>query len=246
MIVILICISGCDRTGKSTICNKLSELLNCKSVHFSAPKTLEEGKKQYFDFLDTVEPFKNVICDRFHDGEHIYAPIYRNYESNYLQEFEQKLKKHPYLFVNTKSSLQTIIERIEKVGEDFVKPEHYELVLNSFDRFLEKQSMPYIMINTDNNNLDEYIIDILVAMDKAQKLHDYYIKNNCTNLYYGNINAKNFIIANENNPSKIKRLLIEKEIYQDCWITTTENKDFVAYQLQLLKYENIYTIDGGI
>jgi len=232
-----------DRTGKSTIGNTLSKLLNCKLTHFDKPKNLEDGKKQYFGFLKTVEPYKNIICDRFHDGEHIYAPIYRGYESDYLPEFETELKKHPYLFVNTIASLPVIIERIKTDGEDFVQEEHYKTILESFERFIEKQSMPYIKVNTDNSDINQYMIEILVAMDKVQKLHDFSVNNNCKNVYYGNIYANNFVIVkNTGNLKEVKLQLLKMGIYHDSWITTTENNEFVEYQLQLFGMKKVYTL----
>jgi thymidylate kinase len=226
---------GIDCSGKSTICTKLSELLDCKVVHFDKPKDLEDGKKQYFGFLNNKYITKNIICDRFHDGEHIYAPLYRGYESNYLKEFEQKLWNFPYLFINTTASLETILNRVKVRGEDFVKEEHFEQILNSYDKYLEKQSMPYIKVNTDNNDLDKQIKEILVAIDIVQKLYDYSVNNNSKNIYYGNIYAKYFVISNDRN---IKDKLIDRGIYNQCWITIPEDKKFIEYQLSLLKLYN--------
>lgn len=238
--------SGMDCTGKSTICKKLSELLKCPIQHFDKPKDLDDGKKQYFDFQKNINSNKNIICDRYHDGEYIYAPLYRGYEADYLHEFENELRKSPYLFVNTIASLNTIIERIKTRGEDFVKEEHYQNVLDLFERYIEKQSMPYIKINTDDSNIDCYLKQILSAIDIVQKLYNFKVKNVCQNLYYGNIVAKYFIIVDDDiTLEQVKEKIITEGIYHDSWITTSEDKNFVNYQIELLQPKNIINIIGG-
>ena len=120
----IIHLSGMDCTLKTTLCKLLSESLNCNIVHFDKPKDMLDGKNQYFSFInDNNYIDKNIICDRFHDGEHVYAPLYRGYESTYIEEFEELLRNIPYLFVNTTSDIEIIKQRILNRGEDFVKEE---------------------------------------------------------------------------------------------------------------------------
>ncbi len=232
----LIHVSGMDATLKTTICEKLSKKLNCPVVHFDKPKDLESGKNEYFTFLRNNDfTNKDIICDRFHDGEHIYAPIYRGYESNYLQEFESELKKVPYLFVNTVADLETIKKRIEVRGEDFVQEEHYQLVLDKFNEYLFKQSMPYIKIDTTTGEVKNYTRRILEGLKIVNKLFKYSVKNNLQNDYYGNIDAKYFFVSKDKN---IKNILKEKGIYEDSWISTALNNEFNEYQFNLLKKHN--------
>ena len=229
----LICISGMDCTGKSTICNLLSQQLNnCPVIHFDKPKNKEDGKKQYFDFIKSHDFINNdIICDRFHDGEHVYAPIYRGYESDYLQELEVELKKIPFLFINTTANLDIIKERIKNRGEDFVQEEHYQLVLDKFNEFLEKQSMPYIKVDTSDSDMETYIKNILNAIFIVNSLFNYAEKNNLGKSYYGNLYSKLFISNN-----KIQKYeLIEKKYYNDCWISNTNNDEFNKFQFELLK-----------
>lgn len=237
----LIITGGIDCSGKSTICSKLSKLLDCEVNHFDKPKNLIDGKNQYFSFLKSINNNENTICDRFHDGEHVYAPIYRGYESNYLHEIEIELKKMPYLFIHTTASIETIIERINKRGEDFIKEEHYQLIMDLYYKFLEKQSMPYVTINTDDSNVSKYIETILTAIDIVTKLHKYSVKNNCQNIYYGNIFAKYFVVADyeKHTEVEIKEKLLERNIYHDSWITTNEDKIFLGYQFKIFNPKNV-------
>lgn len=229
-------ISGMDATGKSTICSKISEKLNCNIYHFDKPKNLEDGKQQYFDFINNLDKNKDVICDRFHDGEHIYSKIYRGYESNYLKEFETELRKHPYLFVNTTASLSTIIERIKVRGEDYVKEEDYQKVLDLFERYVNLQSMSYIKINTDNSNINDYINRILNAYKFVNELYNLCVNNNYNFKYYGNIEGKYLIIANDKNDNIIKENLIKQGIYDQCWITEGDDNFIQQFNELCLNY----------
>lgn len=236
---------GMDRTLKSTICDKLSKILQCNVYHFDKPKDLEDGKQQYFNFLNETYKTNDIICDRYHDGEHVYAPLYRGYESNYLKEFELQLRKYPYLFINTTADIDVILERIKLAGEDFVKEEHYQTVLDLFERYVEKQSMPYIKIDTSAAEVDKYIERILNATDKVKRMYEYAVKNGCQNIYYGNMEADNFIIVDKDKLELVKQMLIKNKTYNNFWITTNEDSDFVDYQMRLLQPEEIIIYGGN-
>lgn len=232
-------LTGCDLTGKSTLSNKLSQLLECPLKHFDKPKDLKDGKRQYFDFLANTSKDSNIILDRFHDGEHVYAPLYRGYESDYLKEFESHLIKYPYLLVYVYADLDTILDRLAKRGEDYVKHEDFQKILDLFNKYLIKQTMPYIMINTDDSQIEKYMEHILKSINKIQLLYDFRIKNNYINdLYFGNIDAENLVIINEKE--SIENIKNKFSInYNNYWFTTNNNDAFVEYQISLLKPKNI-------
>ncbi len=231
-------ISGCDCTVKTTLCNMLNKKLNLEVVHFDKPKNMEDGKEQYFNFLNTLN--KDIICDRFHDGEYIYAPLYRGYTANYLNEFETELRKKPYLFVNTYSNLDTIIKRAQKRGEDFVNFNDFEKVLSLFQSYIKTQNMPYIILDTtesteDNDIIDKYT-DLIIRYGKVIK--QLFDNNKDGDIYFGCLNAKYTIEAPD-----YETLLARKEkmlnnnagiLYDQCWFTTTKNKEFLYLQKQLI------------
>lgn len=231
-------ISGCDCTVKSTLCNKLGEKLNLDVVHFDKPKNMEDGKKQYFDFLKNLD--KDIICDRFHDGEYIYAPLYRGYEANYLEEFETQLRKQPYLFINTYSDIDKIIERAEKRGEDFVKFDDFKKVSQLFEDYIRKQNMPYITLDTtkstEENELIDNAVDYILKCDKIIK--ELFENNKDNDIYFGCLGARYIIEA-----SDYETLLLRKQkminnnagiTYRQCWFTTTNNKEFLLLQKRLI------------
>lgn len=114
----LIICEGTDNTGKSTQVLMLTEELNRKgyttlNLHFSKmPSFTEEESFLYyrqqaltFNWLDEITKTISkdmfvVICDRFHLGEFVYGPIYRDYKNPYkIFEIEQFLPKDTKLIL---------------------------------------------------------------------------------------------------------------------------------------------------
>ena len=147
----IIHITGQNGAGKTTLCNNLAKKLNLNVIHFDKVKTMEEGKKQYFDFLNNYNN-EDIILDRFYDGEWVYAPIYRNYEANYLNEIENKIKNFNYLLIFVKCDINEIAKRLDIRGEDYLKSEHYQLEYDNFIKFINKQSLPYVILDTTHKN----------------------------------------------------------------------------------------------
>jgi len=156
----IINVSGCDGSGKTTLINNLISKFTSKvtTVHFSNPKDYNDAKNQYYTFLEQhPQNSELILCDRFHEGEWVYAPIYRNYIGDYLEDFEERIiTKHNYLLVFLYADLKDIIYRTGIRGEDFVKKEHFQQVLdNFFNNFLMNQILPFISINTSKYNENE-------------------------------------------------------------------------------------------
>lgn len=242
----LLTITGPNGSGKSTIAEKLTVLLNTKYRHFDKVKTLEEGKKQYFDFLKTVNQNESYILDRFYEGEDIYAPLYRNYQMNYLNEIEHEIvKDHNFMFAYITADLQTIIDRIDVRGEDYVKPEHFATERKLFDEFITKQKMPFIKVDTTTAPVEESLARIQRAMKTVDTIWEQIricTLNKCngvispTPLPRGNVEAKYMIVGqnpggrgkgsqyqtawSEGKASNfLNDILVQAGIYLDCWFT---------------------------
>lgn len=169
----LLGVTGGDGVGKSTLVSELSKQLNLKSQHFDKPKDMEDGKKQYFDFIDNLLVNESAIADRFHEGEWIYAPKLRGYTADYLREFERKvINKHSYLQVYVKAELETIIERTRIRGEDFIKEEDFQIFLDLFEDFMNKQALPFIEINTTNSKTEDDVKRVIQAFNNANTIWD--------------------------------------------------------------------------
>ena len=76
-------------------------------------------------------------------------------------------------------------------------------------------------------------------------MYEYSVKNNCQNIYYGNMEADNFIIVDKDKLELVKQMLIQNKTYNNFWITTNEDSDFVDYQMRLLQPEEIIIYGGN-
>lgn len=157
----IICLTGPNGAGKSTIADKLTQILSCKYKHFDKVATLEEGRNEYFNFLRMLQDDDFYIIDRFYECEDVYPRLYRGYKLNYLADIENEIiKNHKFMFVYVTAELQTIIDRINIRGEDYVKPEHFGDERKLFDDFFIRQHLPYINIDTTITTVDENVKQI--------------------------------------------------------------------------------------
>ena len=234
-----ILVSGVNGAGKTTLCKKLKkkypELID---THFSNPKDMEDGKKQYFDFVEQMDNDKSYLFDRFHDGEWIYAPIFRGYEGDYLLEFENKLYDLEYVpfFVYVFAKIKDITSRIEKRGEDFVMPEHYPIERLNFDNFVAKQHLPYCTINTSRLFYGKAFQKVLRCIKKYESIRK--LVNGWDKIPRGDINANElYVVKDDDFSTKITRPDI---IGRNIWITIDRD---VEEQSKIIKPQRIVRME---
>jgi len=138
---------GSDGAGKSTIAEELNKALGYPVEHHGSVKSYFEGKQEYFNSIYNTN--HSVIKDRFHEGEKIFAPLYRDYEADYFDELERELKyKFNPLLVLINAPFNTILERIYIRGEYYVRPEHFEYCYNKVIDIFNESTLPKMMIDT--------------------------------------------------------------------------------------------------
>lgn len=108
-----IILEGLDNTGKTTQINNIREEFNSSfflTFHLSNIKTkkwTKESYKGYFknlyvEYFELIESDEyDLLFDRFHLGEFVYSPIYRNYSGDYVFQLEEIIenKNNVYLIV---------------------------------------------------------------------------------------------------------------------------------------------------
>jgi hypothetical protein len=138
-------IEGLDFLGKSTLVDNILDSLGFHHViHFSKP----EAGWAYLNFHDPNFAYQHdcfsnsmklansgarLIFDRWHLGEMVYAPMYRNYSGDYVLELEQKFG------LNSNDDVKLIL-----LVEDFSKSLHFKddgLSLGSIENRVKEQEL---------------------------------------------------------------------------------------------------------
>jgi thymidylate kinase len=163
---------GSDGAGKSTIAEGLSKILGYPVEHHGPVKSYEDGIKEYFNCITNTD--YSVIKDRFHEGEAIYAPLYRGYIADYFPALEERLKeKFNVLLVKLEPPFETILKRIEERGEDFVKPEHFKYCYDKINEIYEESTLPKITIDTSKGSVEENVKEIVLTLIENNIKHGF-------------------------------------------------------------------------
>lgn len=144
-----IIVEGCDCSGKSSLIYNLSKFIDFEYKHFSSPpSTLSKidqhnyCKNQYYNELKK-DYNKLVVFDRFYFGEQIYAPIYRNYYPDYINDFENKLNNHNVLLVLVEAKPEIIMKRFDNI---FIQKNDIPKIVNTYKYIFEKSIIKNKMI----------------------------------------------------------------------------------------------------
>lgn len=106
----LIIIEGCDNVGKTTQSNFIKErmkdhgvfhVVHYSSLPFTDKEThIEYSHNLYDDMFNMMHMLNNhghnVIFDRSHLGESVYAPLYRGYSGDFIFDIEEKYSRHQF------------------------------------------------------------------------------------------------------------------------------------------------------
>ena len=91
-------IEGLDRLGKSTLIEGIQNHLGYHEIiHYQKPKKLgfyggslyEYQRASFRTMFQLLDSHANIILDRAHLGEMVYAPIYRGYSGDYVLDLER-------------------------------------------------------------------------------------------------------------------------------------------------------------
>ena len=145
-----IIIEGTDNVGKDTqqnliierMSNHVFHKLHYSSLPFRDDKTLHAtySKKMYDDMFKMMMECKdkdiNLIFNRSHLGETVYAPLYRGYSGDYVLDIEKKyvkaLRENLYLITLTNNP-HTILKRDD--GKSFYgNEEEIKAEIDGFNR----------------------------------------------------------------------------------------------------------------
>lgn len=188
----IVLFDGLDNTGKTTQILKLvSYLANeqdaittvCKYSKFDKldkKKEEEFSKKFYKDYFDKIVSWpdkivsdpkdkahlihdNNLILDRGHISEAVYASMYRTYSGDYVFDLEKCLKDkdNTYLIVLV-DSIDKVIEREDGLSLSNANKDKIAEEISKFTDAYNKSCIPHkILININGFGIDEVFAQII-------------------------------------------------------------------------------------
>lgn len=162
---------GCDGSGKTTVQNILTNIIkHAFLVHTSAP-TGTDGKDYFYsvlvkliELMDTLH--QPVFFDRFHIGELVYGSIFRPHTidegvEQKMYSLERELMQRDAKLIYVTASPDTIMERVNKRGDWYIKSGNVEHILNVYKQKISLSQLPVFILDTTDNISEEDIHNLL-------------------------------------------------------------------------------------
>lgn len=174
-------IEGIDRLGKSTLAAGLARTsleetnIQASEIHLRKPtvnpinlalacgdesKALKYAQMlsyiNFFERLHTNVPF-DLIADRGHLGETIYAPLYRNYSGDYVFDMEEAVKDRDDIILILLATSN--LDMLEDDGEsiDYSKRgEEQKMFLDAFEKSKLKHKIMLNVHDIENGSMATY------------------------------------------------------------------------------------------
>lgn len=150
----MIILEGIDGTGKSTVCNYLSNL----GYNIHHLKYDEKSEKGFLKFLE--QDVSKLVLDRGFVTELVYGPILRNISKINLQQTMNIINEYSKVdckIIYLKALKLDLLQRRKGDLEDLQMLEkYYDMLDEKYDEVIEflKKYFPILTINTSETNKD--------------------------------------------------------------------------------------------
>lgn len=134
----VIILEGVDGSGKSTLATKLFGASPVPTTLLHRGPMQGTVEEEYIYPLNTLQPGRLLIADRWHVGEMIYGPIYRGKSlvaGDYNLVIEKLLSDMNAVKVMVSPPVEVVKARLDHRGEDYLKPEHVDEVHAFYERY---------------------------------------------------------------------------------------------------------------
>lgn len=145
----LIVLEGVDGAGKTTLTERIMSTLPDTTLRLHSGPLKGDPLREYVwrlrDYAPTSE--MNIICDRWHVGELVYGPLYRDAckltpaMRKYVEMYLDKLGAYK-LVVTT--DLPTIKQRLKDRGEDLLQDSHIGLVWDFYNEYAHRHGWQFV------------------------------------------------------------------------------------------------------
>jgi hypothetical protein len=137
-----IAFEGCDGTGKSSLAGAVAAEIMARDSDCSVHEIHRSQLKRppLDEYVHDVSRYKpgtknHVVADRWHWGEEVYGPIYREKSAATLAQFrwtEMWLASRGANVWHVTQPHDVLVKRLTERGEDYLRPEHVTLVQEMF------------------------------------------------------------------------------------------------------------------
>ena len=150
----LIVLEGVDGAGKTTAADLIAEHyedagLDVVRLHHSQLR--RDPMEEYLAPLALLRPGRVVLVDRSYPSELIYAPLYRGssaIDTAALEELEAAHVRVGAVLAHVTADLDAVFDRQAERGEDYLRPEHAELVWSAYRDFFEETIVDSVVVDT--------------------------------------------------------------------------------------------------
>ena len=145
----LIVLEGCDGSGKTTLANKLSAILNAEIIHCTTdtPNTL-----WFFRDILEMSKTKNIIADRFCYGQFVYqSPEERQLNEYDLYHLELTMMNIGARVIYVECEPEIIEERLTRRSEKPMKP--INEIIRSYAKVFSNSILPILVADTSKPEL---------------------------------------------------------------------------------------------
>jgi thymidylate kinase len=155
----LIIIEGIDGSGKTTLAQYLSTMMNYPIIHRSNPKSEEERQNMYADYLAGIESGANAIWDRAFYSEMVYGPIKRDQSFISMEQmlrYEAKLSRVGAIVVHCTCDPHVAYANAVRRGETYItSKEEFMKIHEGYEILMRhnKHLIPVLSYNVMDNGL---------------------------------------------------------------------------------------------
>lgn len=134
----IILIEGIDGAGKTTLAKRLERQTGW---YYMGRSHKTDGKTDLYEFYKSlIKNHKSLILDRCWYSEMVYGPIFREHSKidfYQMYELERLLEKGNALLIHCVGKEQTLWDRCQRRGEDFVtNRQAYHAIYKGFNKLM--------------------------------------------------------------------------------------------------------------
>lgn len=159
----IIAIDGPDGCFKSTVAEKLSKLTGFPIIKGSSFELSQCTNEQLNHFFVSLIALDDIIIDRTIYSNLVYASLYKDYailNENQVAAIEKTLTKKKVKTAFLYASTETIQNRLNVRGDDYVKNDMVEPIITKYFEVIRNAKAPITWYDTEEFNSDEIAADL--------------------------------------------------------------------------------------